>query len=284
MMFKKPKNLKYTDMAIYIDNHIYTDDCDEQKVYEYLYHLTSMLAFKAKYFDTYKKYEEFGMFAARYYFMRLKNPKQYIWDDKKNATKLWKINSILNYIKKSIYGVKVTFEQENYAQYSTENYVDNYTISNYCNLSRQLVETCDKFNRIDFFAYIDDIDDEIKDVIKDIPYKNQKALWNNIYLSCLLTLNNMSTLSNKKKKELNALKQCDDVYYNALNREYDQNMKEQVILYHLNKDMSDYISLLCNKIKKKIANELSSILNTYLSVDFVLSSIMNNQECVENEN
>lgn len=35
-MKRKPANLKYTDMAIYIDTHIYTNDYDEEKVYQYL--------------------------------------------------------------------------------------------------------------------------------------------------------------------------------------------------------------------------------------------------------
>lgn len=35
-MKRKPNNLKYTDMAIYIDTHIYEKDHDIEKIYQYL--------------------------------------------------------------------------------------------------------------------------------------------------------------------------------------------------------------------------------------------------------
>ena len=280
-MFKKPHKLKYTDMCIYIDKHIYTDDCDDTKVYQYLYHLTMMLAYKAHYFDTYQKYEDFGLFAARYYYLRLKSPKQYEFVEEKNKTRLGIITNILDYIKASLYGVKVTFEHEEYAQYSNEQYLQNYLINSYYNLSSKIVETADKFNHIDFFASIEDIADEIKDVLKDIPYKNDKSMWNNIYLSCLLTINNSVTLSNWTKKRLETIVHCDEKYYDILNKEYDKNNEDCVILYHLDKDMKDYIKLLCTLIKKRVSNELSSISNSYISTDVLLSGMI--VEEVENE-
>ena len=42
--FIKPKGLKYTDMCIYIDKNAYTDNPDDEKIFQYLYHLVSMLA------------------------------------------------------------------------------------------------------------------------------------------------------------------------------------------------------------------------------------------------
>ena len=29
MIYKKPKGMKYTDMAIYVDSHVYEEDCDD---------------------------------------------------------------------------------------------------------------------------------------------------------------------------------------------------------------------------------------------------------------
>ena len=45
MLFYKPKNLKYTTMAIYIDEHVYTDDCNDNLIFEYLYHLIKYFLF-----------------------------------------------------------------------------------------------------------------------------------------------------------------------------------------------------------------------------------------------
>ena len=154
-------------------------------------------------------------------------------------------------------------------------------INSYYNLSSKIVETADKFQHIDFFASIEDIADEIKDVLKDIPYKNDKSMWNNIYLSCLLTINNSVTLSNWTKKRLETIVHCDEKYYDILNKEYDKNNEDCVILYHLDKDMKDYIKLLCTLIKKRVSNELSSISNSYISTDVLLSGMI--VEEVENE-
>ena len=38
MIYKKP-NVRYTDMAIWVDEHAYKDDCDENLMFEYIFHL-----------------------------------------------------------------------------------------------------------------------------------------------------------------------------------------------------------------------------------------------------
>ena len=41
MLFTKPKNLKYTDLCIWIDANAYKSDCDDEKLYEYLFLITN---------------------------------------------------------------------------------------------------------------------------------------------------------------------------------------------------------------------------------------------------
>ena len=48
-MYNKPKSLSYTDICIWIDNNAYADSCDDEKLFEYLYYLTGMLAWKRKF-------------------------------------------------------------------------------------------------------------------------------------------------------------------------------------------------------------------------------------------
>ena len=48
--YTKPKGVTYTQMAIKIDDMAYSDSCDDELLFEYLYHLSFMLAYKAKYF------------------------------------------------------------------------------------------------------------------------------------------------------------------------------------------------------------------------------------------
>ena len=68
MLFYKPKNLKYTTMAIYIDEHVYTDDCNDNLIFEYLYHLSYMLAHQGKFFQTFSDYDDFAIYCATNYF------------------------------------------------------------------------------------------------------------------------------------------------------------------------------------------------------------------------
>lgn len=50
MTYKMPRGVTYTEMAIYIDNHIRDERRDECLIFEYLYHLSYMLARKGSYF------------------------------------------------------------------------------------------------------------------------------------------------------------------------------------------------------------------------------------------
>ena len=43
MTYPKPAGVSYTQMAIYIDEHIYSDTKDEEKLYIYMYHLAIMV-------------------------------------------------------------------------------------------------------------------------------------------------------------------------------------------------------------------------------------------------
>ena len=53
MLYKKPKNLKYTTMCMYIDKKVAEGSLNDEEAqieFEYLYHIAFMLAHKHKYF------------------------------------------------------------------------------------------------------------------------------------------------------------------------------------------------------------------------------------------
>ena len=115
MIYKKDPKVKYTDMCIYIDEHIYSGNFDEEKVYKYLYLIISMLAHKGKYFYRAEDYENFSLYMATHIYKRLTNPKQFQVDEN-GKPKLEKIKSILNYIKKIINPIRINYQQEFYDQ------------------------------------------------------------------------------------------------------------------------------------------------------------------------
>ena len=71
MFYKKPYDISYTEMAIYVDNHIYSNDRDDDKIFEYLYHISHMLAVKRCLFTSAKNYDDFSIYFATETFLRL---------------------------------------------------------------------------------------------------------------------------------------------------------------------------------------------------------------------
>lgn len=277
MLYKKPKNVTYTQMAIAIDNMCYSDNCNDELLFEYLYHLSYMLAIKNRYFNSSKLYDDFAAYCATSVFLRLKNKKQYEINPKTNQYKLTKIKSVLNYLKQTLYFRKVNFEQEHYCQtVSYEEDLENEVVPTYT-FGNLLSSMTDKLSRVEFECCLGDVINSFKCYLKQIPYKYKSCEWYNIYLSCLLTFINSITLSFKDKYKLSNLKyRIGD--FELLN-EYYSKQDNEVILYHLDDTMRDYILILVRTIKHIIAKDLSEELhfelNTYNLNDVVIYNEIN---------
>lgn len=267
MTYNKPHNITYTQMAVWVDENCYNEDCDDLKLYEYLYHLVYMLAREGRYFNQSHYYDEFSLFGASRLFLRLKNNRQFEFDNNGNP-KLKQVKSILNYIKTVIYPYKVDFEQENYCSNTEDNLII-YTDS--CDLGTHLSDEADVFKRIDFSLTLDNIAFIAKSYLARIPKKKNSAEWLNIYISCLLTLINSLTLTRIDKK--NYIKYGDkrpemiDSIYKGLKN-------DEPVLYHLDDSYSNYIKILVNEIRHAVAKELSIELNTYVSVETTMKNII----------
>lgn len=266
MLYEKPKNLKYTDMAIFIDNNIYKEELDYQtinKIYEYLYHLSYMLARKRKFFNKSFYYEEFSIHLATSVYIRLTNKKQFI-KNPDGSYQLPKIKSVLNYIKSVLYPEKVIFEQENYYQGLHVEDIDDDTCSNLTGINF-LQNSVDDISLFNIDMYFDDLNKTIKEFLKTIPYYKDKILWNNIYVSCLLTILNCLVLSVGEKNKIKCLKYKVGPDSTLLEDIYEKNKRENVILFRLPTSMSNYIFTLCNEIRHIIAQDISIMLNESIS-------------------
>ena len=89
--------MRYVDLAIYIDNNIYEEDCDKEKIFEYMYVLAYMLASKARYFNNSEDYDGFATFLAYSTYQRM-------FDTDKA-----RIKSVLNYMKSIMYFRKISY-------------------------------------------------------------------------------------------------------------------------------------------------------------------------------
>lgn len=277
MIYKKPENITYTQMAIAIDNMAYSDNCDDELLFEYLYHLSMMLAVKARYFNSAKYYDDFAIFLATSAYFRLRNPKQFMYDDFGNP-KMTKIKSILNYLKVILYPRKVVFEQQNYAQTEVTLKENEDLLYVGHTLANKISNSVDNLAQIEFKYCLGDCCTSIKEFLKEIPYKYKSSEWYNIYFSCLLSFLNLITLSNSDKDKLhNAKYRIND--HSLFLETYDKKQYEDfVILYHLDDNMKDYIRILVMQIKHIIAKDLSEIIHTNIdslsmSYSMVLSEI-----------
>ena len=273
MIYKKP-DLKYTEMAIWIDQHVYTDDCDPNILFEYIYHLINMLAHQAGYFRNHHYYDDFAITGATRVFLRLTNPKQNELDENGNP-QMEKIKSVLNYIKSIMYPMKVTFEQENYCQiqpYDKENKEPDYDIS--YSLRGSLNETVDKLNTLDFTLYLKDIPTTVREFLSSIPQKKNSSEWLNIYTSCLLSLLNSITLSNKNKERISSLKEIIIRKPELLTKLYKEEREDSIILFHLDESMRGYITVLVNRVKHLISADLSSTSRSYISPEVTAKNLL----------
>ena len=281
MLFYKPKNLKYTTMAIYIDEHVYTDDCNDNLVFEYLYHLSYMLAHQGKFFQTFSDYDDFAIYCATNYFLRLKNKKQFIYDENQKP-KMVKIKSILNFMKKTINFRRISYQQEYYSQIIFKDCINidtGYTFAN------QLSEEVDALNRVEFVACLEDVSNIIKAFIAKIPHKQNSAEWDNIYISCLLSFLNQITLTKSEIIKVQKLiNKNSKQSLNKLDLIYSNFSIDSIILFHLPNFMKNYIYILVNEIKHIISKDLSLSLHTYIptctSLGLSLSTI-NSEEYID---
>lgn len=266
MTYDKPEDVTFTQMAIWIDEHVYTDDIDEGLLYEYLYHLSNMLAGQAAYFKTALEYDHFGLYCASRLFQRLMNPKQFELNES-NQPKMNQIKSILNYIKKVIYPYKVDFELE----FKLENKnLDVLNVGTF-DLGSHMIESSSLFDRIEFSLALDSVSQIVKSHLKKIPRRKNSSEWDNIYLSCMLTLIDSITLSRGMLKKYNSLKMNKDSY---LDSAYKELRYQDPILYHLPESMSNYIRVLVNELRHVIAAELSWKVDCYIPADATMKSLI----------
>lgn len=269
MTFKKPKNITYTEMCIYIDNNVYNETFDESLVYEYLYHILYMLATQAHIFSKYHYYDYFALYGATRIFLRLTNKRQWEPNPDGSGYKLDRIKSVLNYAKKILYPLKVDFEQSEYCQsVSKDAYVDEveYNFANIVNSSIDSLTFCE------FGLTFDDIGKTCDAFLRTLPYKSNSSEWLNIYISVMLTFLNDITLTNTKKSRLQHL-----IGTNRLTEEHVveafKSESPKAILFHLPESMNDYIVVLTRQLKHLVVKDLCGILHTNVSNDMALVSL-----------
>lgn len=267
-------------MAIWIDNNAYSDNCDEYTMYQYIYHLANMLAHESRYFiHNPDYYDDFSLYAANYVFLRYKNPKQFEYNEN-GEPKIKQIKSVLNYLRGSLYPIKVLFEQESYAQTTPKDVKTDEIIQDY-NFRNKLRESTDELFNIDTLLYFNDLPKTIRRYFDSIPKKKNSSEHQNIYISCLLSFLNLITLDSKQLDSLKDKKVYDRS--KELEDAYRKNRENFVILYHLPKTYYNYVWVLTIKLKHIISSDLTYQGHQYMPSDATSMTLLLGTEEDSNE-
>lgn len=256
-------------MAMYIDENIRKEDKNDELLFEYMWHLFYILAVKGRYFTSSRDYDEYALYAATQLYMRYKK------EGTEKGKNLKPIKSCLNYIKKVLYPMKVNYQQDYYEQviksdmseeeYSTQLQEDRENLVRQSN--SQLVQ-------IEYSHYLESICTTIKFVLRTSPYQNDKVMMHNIYLSCLLTLLKTITMSNRNKARFNKRVRKALSVENLIDQIYAQESQDNIVLYHLDPSMGNYILTLVAKIRKEIVKDLRGIIGSFEPSEQVIKDVL----------
>ena len=230
MLWKKPNDLKYTDLCIFIDANVPKivnpgeNPELENIIYNYLWLLVKALAIKKCMFNNFQDYDMYAFYAANRLFFALR--KNQLNQGKTIKGKLIRpIKSCLNYTKALLYPMKIEYQRESFREVIEEEFVS---------------------KKFDAFAYKEQlktqargssgVNDKFKKILQEVlpqsgrlldellqksPFNSNTLEYQNLKISILLT----SIQVFKVKKKLDASAQS-------------------VILWHLPKSMSNYTKIL----------------------------------------
>ena len=267
-LYTNTENLKVVDMCKIFDEEFPREDRDDNKLFRYLYLIIYAVTLKEKpnWFQKYEDYDAYASYSTRTLYTR------FIKQQKEGK----QLKSILNYFHGAMSGLRINFQREEFAEVIDPEHDDfspeQFMATMQENLSNEYYakEKEDEITRL-----LNDVHKVAKKVIKESPYSRDKQMSHRLYISMLLTFLSNLTINNKamnrfnKKVEKNT-KDMDKIFANLLEKE----KQESPILWKLDESMSDYVKLLVNKMKYKLANDLRDIQNYYVIPEDVVTGIM----------
>ena len=263
MLWKKPANMKYVDMCIYIDNTVpliaepgkYPKE--EDTVYNYLWLLVKALAIKNHMFESFSDYDPYCFYAAERLFFALR--KNYLNQGKVIKGKLIRpIKSCLNYTKTLLYPMKIEYQRQSYQQVISEEWVSKKFDA--FQFKEQLKDEARYSHGVSktFWQYVKDTlehsDKLIETVLDRSPFSKNSVDYKKLKIS--LMLNCYYGLKNKNKLDLNPV---------------------TIILWKLPKSMSSYVRILLTEFYTELKKEVLTCYEDSNIDDYMLEKIISVQ-------
>lgn len=267
MTYKKDPKIKYWEMAKYIDDHVRLPDCDEGKCFEYMYHLFYVLAVKGKMFQKASDYDSYALYGATQLFVRYR--KENINPDLKP------IKSSLNYIKKILYPCRVDYQQAYFSERFTDESLQAGTTEQltYDNEVKARSSNSDLV-RLDTEYCLSQMAATLRVILNQSPYRQDPVMMHNLYLSCLLTLTKSLTFSSKNASRIQSKLDRHHSVDTLMEQVYAQEALEDVVLFHLDRSLQNYVDTQVKKLKHQMAKDLRYIIGSYNLSDAEVRDIL----------
>lgn len=262
--FQKPKDMKYTDMAIYIDAHASdllpegSHEDVEIKVYEYIYLICYALAFKAGYFGkNLMVYDDFALYmAANVYTILIKRQRDAAAGKEFHGTPIKPVKSVLNYIKATLYPCKVDYQQAYYREVlnpeqevNTDLFKEKATDGIQKEYSGNLFESYD--------ATLQELPAITNSVFKHTPFAKDSVLRAKLVNSVYLTLIDQITLPNHIKEKIAKKRKSSSQWELSIRfMKAHEALERPVRLWHLDPSYANYVNLLAMEIKKELSKRM----------------------------
>ena len=230
MLWKKPTDMKYTEMCMFIDENVPKivnpgeNPELENTIYNYLWLLVKALAIKKCMFNDFQDYDMYAFYAANRLFFALR--KNQVNQGKTIKGKLIRpIKSCLNYTKALLYPMKIEYQRESFKEVVEEEFVSKkFDAFAYKEQLKNRARDCSAVAK-QYKDYLRDALSKnsviLEEVLQKSPFNESTPEYQNLKISILLTSNQIL----KNKKKLDASTQI-------------------VILWHLPKSMSNYTKIL----------------------------------------
>ena len=242
MLWKKPANMKFTDLCIFIDQNVPNiinpgeNPELENTIYNYLWLLVKALAIKKRMFTDFKDYDMYAFYAANRLFFALR--KNQINQGKTiKGKEIRPIKSCLNYTKALLYPMKIEYQRESFkeiidAEFGSKKF-DAFTYKEQLkNKARSQSEVSQHFKELvqESFIQSGTILDKI---LQKSPFNKATPEYQNLKISILLT--SIQILKNKKKLDA---------------------VPQSIILWHLPKSMTNYTKILLKEFFTELKLEI----------------------------
>ena len=260
MLWKKPTNMKYTDMCIFIDENVPKivnpgeNPELENTIYNYLWLLVKALAIKKCMFTDFQDYDMYAFYAANRLFFALR--KNQLNQGKTIKGKLIRpIKSCLNYTKALLYPMKIEYQRESFREVIEEEFVSKkFDAFAYKEQLKNNARESAGVSR-QFKAHLREVLSQngslLDQVLQKSPFNSSTPEYQNLKISILLT--SLQSLKNKKKLD---------------------SAPQSVILWHLPKNMANYTKVLLKEFFIALKLEIMDCYKTADLTDLDLENIL----------